>query len=272
MAAAVQADGAYALFNNTFGNNNTASGYNALYTNSSGLSNTANGGYALYSNINGSFNVADGWKTLYNNTSGADNIAIGNVAGFNLTTGSDNIEIGNEGAASDSGVIRIGNQGTQIATFVAGIRGIAVAGSPVAVSANGQLGMRTSSKRFKNKIKAMAQTSETIYGLEPVTFRYKPELDPDEILQFGLVAEEVAKVDPELVERDQTGKPYSVRYEAVNAMLLNEFLKEHRRNDAQQKEIDALTALVKEQAAQIQRVTAQLATDKSTPRLVLNNP
>jgi hypothetical protein len=262
------ANGAYALFNNTFGNNNTASGFNALYTNTTGISNVANGGYALYSNINGSFNVADGWKTLYNNTSGADNIAIGNVAGFNLTIGSDNIEIGNEGAASDSGVIRIGNQGTQIATYIAGIRGVAVAGAqPVGVNASGQLGVRASSARFKEAVKPMDKASEAILALRPVTFRYKKELDPKATPQFGLVAEDVAKIAPELVVADDQGKPFSVRYEEVNAMLLNEFLKEHRKNEEQQNEIESLRAALKEQAARIQKVSAQLVAEKSVPIL-----
>jgi hypothetical protein len=145
--------------------------------------------------------------------------------------------------------------------------------------------MRTSSKRFKNEIKAMAKTSETIYALEPVTFRYKPELDPDEVLQFGLVAEEVAKVNPELVERDEDGKPYSVRYEAVNAMLLNEFLKEHSKGleqdsaiaelksalGQQQEQIKALLITVKKQAEQIQSVSAQVVVDKSRKDFLSDN-
>jgi hypothetical protein len=152
-------------------------------------------------------------------------------------------------------------------------------GTGVVIDASGRLGIKPSSQRFKDEIKPMDNASEAILALKPVTFRYKKDLDPDRIPQFGLVAEDVAKVNPDLVLRDADGKVYTVRYEAVNAMLLNEFLKEHRKvqdleaNDAaQQQEIKALAATVKEQAAQIQKVSAQLELQKPPAQTVANNP
>jgi len=204
---------------------------------------------------------------------------LGNLAGANLQTGDNNIHIGNAGDdAGESNRIRIGTQSVQRATFIAGISGEAATGSQVIVNSSGRLGVIASSKRFKDDIKPMDKASEAILALKPVTFRYKHDLDPEAIPQFGLVAEQVEKVNPDLVARDEQGKPYTVRYEAVNAMLLNEFLKEHRKvqeleaNDAaQQKEIKALAAAVKEQAAQIQKVSAQLELSKSAPKTVLNS-
>jgi hypothetical protein len=141
----------------------------------------------------------------------------------------------------------------------------------VIVGSNGQLGTVVSSARFKEAIKPMDKASEAILALKPVTFRYKKELDPDKIPQFGLIAEEVEKVNPALVARDEEGKIMSVRYEAVNAMLLNEFLKAHRRMEEQNKRIDELTAQLKQQAAEIQKVSAQLELTKAVPQTVLNN-
>src|SRR5439155_21594561 len=137
--------------------------------------------------------------------------------------------------------IRIGKVGTQKAIFIAGISGTTVAeGVGVIVDTKGHLGTITSSERFKDEIKPMDKASEAILGLQPVTFRYKHELDPADIPQFGLVAEEVEKVNPDLVARDDQGKPYTVRYEAVNAMLLNEFLKAHRKMEEQEANIAQL--------------------------------
>ena len=192
-------------------------------------------------------------------------------AGINLTTGSNNIDIGNVGVAGDANMIRIGKQGAQTRTFVAGIFGSTVAsGVGVIVNSSGQLGTVLSSERFKEAIKPMEKASEAILALKPVTFRYKKELDPDDAPQFGLVAEQVEKVNPDLVARDEEGKPYTVRYEAVNAMLLNEFLKEHQKvqrleaaAEKQQKQIEALTATV-------QKVSDQIALDKPAPQLVTN--
>jgi len=169
-------------------------------------------------------NIADGVAALQTNTTGDYNIALGYVAGINLTTGGNNIDIGNEGVADEADTIRIG--AVQTATFIAGISRTAVVGDTVVVDANGQLGTATSSARFKKEIKPMDKASESILALKPVTFRYKS--DRTSAPQFGLIAEEAGNANPDLVVRDCNGQIYSVRYEAVNAMLLNEFLKEHR--------------------------------------------
>jgi hypothetical protein len=255
-----------ALDSNTIGSANTATGDLALHSTSNSIYNTATGYQALYSDTSGHDNTADGVQALYSNTTGNSNIALGSSAGTNLTTGSNNIDIGNAGVAADAKTIRIGAQGTQNATFVAGIYGINVGSGGISVYANasGQLGTVTSSARFKRDIRSMDKASETILALRPVTFRYKPELDPDGASQFGLVAEEVEKVDPALVVRDPDGKPYSVRYEAVNAMVLNEFLKEHRKVEELEKQVEKLTA-------GLQKVSAQLEASNPAPQVVNNN-
>jgi hypothetical protein len=280
------ATGYYALLSNTTGIDNTATGFAALSYNTTGKNNTANGELALYGNTTGDNNTATGYYALINNTTGNSNIALGQSAGVNLTTGSNNIDIGNPGAAGESSTIRIGNPTKQMNTFIAGISGATVPdGVAVVVGANGHLGTTTSSARYKEAIQPMDKASEAILSLRPVTFRYKHDLDPDGIPQFGLVAEQVAKVDPDLVARDDDGKPYTVRYEAVNAMLLNEFLKAHRKIEEQsgkqqkleatvaqqQDEIAALTAALKAQAAQIQKVSDRLKTQDPAPRVVANN-
>jgi len=277
------ADGHDALFSNTTAIRNTASGSFALFSNTTGPNNTALGYFALFSNTTGNSNTAAGYDALLNNTTGVGNIALGNFAGSNLTTGDNNIDIGNVGIADEANTIRIGTVGTQTAIYVAGIMGKTVPMStPVFVNANGQLGTPTSSARFKDRIKPMDKASEAILALKPVTFRYKKELDPKGVPQFGLVAEEVEKVNPDLVVRDANGKVYSVRYEAVNAMLLNEFLKEHRtvqeqkatiaqlkqdfqsRLAEQQKQIEALSA-------GLQKVTARIEMSKSAPQVAVND-
>jgi hypothetical protein len=282
------ASGREALYSNTTGFNNSASGWQALFSNTTGVNNTACGVGALIlntignsntatldalgSNTTGNGNTATGNNALYNNTTGSNNIAVGASAGINLTTGSNNIDIGNAGVAGESNRIRIGTVGTQTTTFIAGISGVTVPGGVgVIVGNNGKLGTVVSSERFKDKIQPMDKASEAILALEPVTFRYKQDLDPDGIPQFGLVAEEVEKINPDLVARDDEGKPYTVRYEAVNAMLLNEFLKEHRTVQGlktslakqeeviaqQQKEIQALVGRLGAQATLIQKMSAQ---------------
>jgi hypothetical protein len=284
------ADGADALINNTTGTQNTATGVAGLYMNTEGSFNTANGLGALHENTIGSSNTANGINALYNNTTGSLNVAMGDRAGSNLTTGSNNIAIGGGvlGDAGDENTIRIGN-GDMAATFIAGIVGATSAGgTPVYIDSTGKLGTITSSARFKRDIRSMEKASEPVLGLRPVTFRYKEGLDPHSVPQFGLVAEEVEKVDPDLVVRDQEGKPYTVRYDAVNAMLLNEFLKEHQRIEEleftvakqkaaiaqQQREFQATTtrqenqvrefnATLEEQAAQIQKLSARVQTTKS---------
>jgi hypothetical protein len=272
------ATGFQALFNNTEGSGNTANGVNALAHNTTGLSNTAVGIQALLGNTSGDFNTAIGLDALLKNTTGHENIALGDDAGANLTTGSFNIDIGNLGATGESRTIRIGNASVQNATFIAGIRGATTSGGlAVYVNSDGKLGTLTSSLRFKDEIKPMDKASEAILALRPVTFRYKKEIDPQGIPQFGLVAEEVEKINPALVARDAEGKVYTVRYEAVNAMLLNEFLKEHRTVQEQKATISelkngiaALVAQLKEQAAQIQKVSAQVQVTRPVSKMALN--
>jgi len=273
------ATGFQALLSNTTGSFNTASGRDALNSNTTGSFNTANGVAALFSNTTGNSNTAAGIDALLNNATGSSNIALGNNAGSNLTTGDNNIDIGNTGVVGDSSRIRIGTRGTHTATFIAGISGAAVTGSQVIVNSNGKLGVTASSKRFKDEIKPMDKVSEVILSLEPVTFRYKQELDLGTIPQFGLVAEQVEKVNPDLVARDDDGKPYTVRYEAVNAMLLNEFLKEHRKVEKlnemvaqHQQQIRALSASLKEQAAAIQKISGESKTREGTLQVALTNP
>ena len=268
--------------NNVSGNFNTANGINALFSNTIGNSNTANGANALESNTTGFDNTASGAQALRFNT-GSSNIALGTNAGINLTTGDYNIDIGAHGVAGEGNTIRVGRAGFQKAAYMQGISGATVAsGVTVIVGSNGHLGTVTSSARFKEAIKPMDNASEAILALQPVTFRYKHELDPDGIPQFGLVAEQVEKVNPDLVVRDADGKINTVRYEAVNAMLLNEFLKEHRKVEEQgaviaqqqknfeskitqqQKQIEALTAVV-------QKVSAQVDLNRPAPQIVLNN-
>jgi hypothetical protein len=280
-ADANTAIGANALQDNTSGTSNAATGNDALFNNTSGSNNTADGAQALGSNTEGNANTGVGYA-LISNTTGSNNIAVGYLAGFFLTTGDYNIDIGNQGVTDEANTIRIGDS-NQTATYIAGISGqTASGGAAVYVNSDGKLGTSTSSKRFKEDIQPMDKASETILALRPVSFRYKKEIDPKAIPQFGLVAEEVEKVNPDLVVRDKEGKPYTVRYDQVNAMLLNEFLKEHRKveqlkNDfqttvvQQQKEIQTLWAQLKEQAAQIQRVSAQLELSKPTPQTAANN-
>jgi hypothetical protein len=267
-----------ALINTTTGLNNTATGHSALASNTVGFNNTANGWHALIVST-GNQNTGVGCDALVNNTTGSNNIAVGFRAGVNLTTGSNNIDIGNNGVVGESNTIRIGFAGQQNATFVAGIRGVAIAGAqPVGVNASGQIGVRASSARFKEAISSIDKASEAILALRPVSFRYEKSLDPKGVPQFGLVAEEVAKVNPDLVVRDEEGKPFSVRYEEVSVMLLNEFLKEHRtvqelksaaaKQEAtiarQQKQIEALTA-------GLQKVSAQVEMSRPAPKTVVDN-
>jgi hypothetical protein len=250
------ANGFVALFSNTTGNFNTADGVHALVNNTTASDNTAIGINALFSNTTGHDNTANGFNALFSNTTGSFNIAVGSSAGNNLTTGSNNIDIYDSGLAGDSNTIRIGTEGTQTVTFIAGISGAIVAGGVgVIIDTNGHLGTVVSSERFKDQIKPMDKASEAILALKPVTFRYKHELDPDAIPQFGLVAEQVEKVNPDLVTRDAEGKIYTVRYEAVNAMLLNEFLKEHRKVQELEKD---LRATIAQQQKQIEALSAGL--------------
>jgi hypothetical protein len=249
--------GAQTLFSNTDGNSNTAIGWQALYFNDAGSFNTANGGFTLFSNIEGGSNTATGYAALSANTSGNANTAIGFEALLNNSNGSSNIAIGSDAGsnvftANNVTCIgaNVGGADVNNTTWIGNVYGVTTQSgmtAPVIVSDTGQLGTVASSERFKKDIATMDNVSEAILSLRPVTFHYNA--DTKGTPQFGLIAEEVAKVNPALVLPDKEGKPFTVRYEAVNAMLLNEFLKEHRKvkkleaNAArQQKQIEALMA------------------------------
>src|SRR6266536_1240531 len=290
------ATGGYSLANNISGTRNTANGYAALYRNTAD-NNTATGAAALYHNTTGGANTANGYDALATNTAGSFNTAVG-AAALASNTGIGNTALG-AGAGSaitfGNNVIAIGNVGANLvgACFIGNIRGVTTANNNavnVMIDSAGQLGTISSSRRFKKEIKPMDKAREAILALKPVTFHYKS--NATNIPQFGLIAEEVAEANPDLIVRDKNGEIYTVRYDAVNAMLLNEFLKEHRkveqqaremqeqqatiaqqRKDSQaksdkleatiaqqQKQMEAVTARLNEQAAQIQKVSAQLAT------------
>jgi hypothetical protein len=243
------ASGFEALYFNINGNYNNASGYYALHSNSSGSQNSASGVQALYSNKTGNYNTASGTDALYSNSTGSTNIAAGYKAGYNLTTGSNNIDIGNVGVAAESGTIRIGTTATQTATYIAGIYGTSVTGSAVVVSSTGQLGVTVSSERFKTAITSMGSNSMKLQQLRPVTFHLKT--DPEGALQYGLIAEEVAKVYPELVIRDKTGRIDGVRYDELAPMILNEMQQQLRKNAKQSETIAS-------QGAQLRTLQKQL--------------
>jgi hypothetical protein len=256
------ATGVQALFSNTTGFHNAAAGFQALFSNTTGNHNTADGDNALVHNTTGVLNTAVGGHALDQNITGSSNVALGFQAGFNIT-GNGNVCIGENifGVAGESNVTRIGNIGS-----TAQANGVFVT-----VGAGGKLGFQVSSRRYKDDIKPMDKASEALFALKPVNFRYKREIDPARSPDFGLIAEDVATVNPNLVARDEDGKIVTVRYQAVNAMLLNEFLKEHRKVEdleanaaRQQKQIEALTA-------GLQKVSAQLEASKPAPQVVQNN-
>ena len=271
------ATGGGALQSNSTGNNNTADGAGALNSNTDGTANTATGLDALVSS-NGDDNTADGFEALFANTSGSSNTAIGDGALNSNTTGGGNTALGRFAGTNitdANNVICIGSgvAGTNVSgtTYIAGIFRVTtqLTAAPVLIDSNGQLGTLSSSRRFKKEVKPMNQASEAILSLKPVTFQYKS--DKIGTPQFGLIAEEVAEVNPDLVVRDKDGEIYTVRYDAVNAMLLNEFLKEHHQMEdlktivaEQQKQIEALTA-------GLQKVSAQLEASKPAPKVVQNN-
>ena len=271
------ANGALALFSNVTGNSNTASGNGALFANSEGFNNTAVGYNALLSNTTagdnaaigttslfnnstGEFNVAVGSQALYSNVSGGSNTAIGDSAGFNIT-GSGNVLIGAgvNGVAGENNITRIRNVYASVATERA-----------VYVTSDNRIGTLTSSRRYKDEIRSMEDASKAIHSLRPVRFRYKKEVDPTRSLCFGLIAEEVATIDPDLVTSDREGKPQSVRYEAVNAMLLNEFLKAHRKMEKQESRIEEQEAMIARQQKQIDALTMSL--QKVTAHLAAASP
>ena len=256
------ASGDFALFANTTGDSNTASGSSALLYNITGNFNTASGANALYYNSTGFRNTADGAGALYFNTTGASNVGIGFNAGRALTTGSGNVCVGTNvmGIAGESNTTRIKNVYSSVAS-----------GRAVYVTSGNKIGTLVSSRRFKREIKPMEKASEAILALRPVSFRYKKEIEDNGAKMFGLIAEEVAKVDPELVTRNDKGEAETVRYDAVNAMLLNEFLKEHRRNEEQQATIARLEKQVEKLTAGLQKVSAQLELNESAPHVAENN-
>ena len=274
-AADNTANGAFALFSNTEGVANTASGAAALSSNTTGSNNTAYGEEAL-ENSNTNHNTAVGSSALRSNTTGSLNTALGSFAGINVTTADHVICIG------------INGENVSNSCFIGNIFGETTvnAGIPVMIDLAGQLGTTSSSRRFKKEIQPMDKASESLLALKPVTFHYKS--DKTSTPQFGLIAEQVAEVNRDLVVRDKNGEIYTVRYEQINAMLLNEFLKEHKKvekqeatitrltNDfqtvstQQRNEIQLLSAQLKEQAAQIQKVSAQLEASKPAPQVVNN--
>ena len=249
--------GSQALASNT-AYDNTAIGFKALTNNGGGNFNTAIGSYALQNNT-GSYNIGIGWDTLGSNTSGNTNTALGYGAGFTNTTGTGNIALGawaGKGVTTGFNVTCLGygvlGANVDNSTWIGNVWGVTTQSgntAPVVVSDGGQLGVVASSERFKKDIAGMKDASSVLLALRPVTFHYKS--DAKDTPQFGLIAEEVAKVNPALVLRDQEGKPFTVRYDAVNAMLLNEFLKEHRKVQEQEARITQLNSTVEKQQATI---------------------
>jgi trimeric autotransporter adhesin len=307
VASGNTAVGSSALISNSDGASNTAVGLHALFSNDTGDENTANGAFSLFNNATGTANTAVGLNALFNNSTNSENTAIGAGALFSTTsdantgvgfaalshdtTGTFNTALGN-GAGSNvetaNNVICIGSLGGNVSNscFIANIRGKTTVNNdaiPVLIDSAGQLGTMSSSRRFKTDINPIDKASESLLALKPVSFRYK--VHKDTTPQFGLIAEDVAKVNPNLVIYDPDGKPFTVRYDAVNAMLLNEFLKEHRKVEQlqatvaqQQKDLqaaiaklkEAVTAQLNEQAAQIQQVSARLELSRRAPQTVLN--
>jgi hypothetical protein len=226
-----------ALSSNNNGNTNTAIGIDALSSNITGNANTASGAQALQKNTNGHLNVAIGLSALLRNTNGSNNIAVGTTGGSNLTNGSNNIAIGNPGVAEEANTIRLGSGQTR--TFIAGINGVTVGSSSmVLINASGQLGTTVSSARYKRDIQDMGAQSRGLLKLRPVTFRYKQ--DPQGAPQYGLTAEEVAKVYPELVTRGTDGEVESVQYHELIPMLLNELQRQQQQLGVQSQEIAEL--------------------------------
>jgi trimeric autotransporter adhesin len=322
------ADGNSVMVSNTTGHDNTAVGSNALYSNETGNYNVAIGPDALKNNINGQLNTAMNVQALFLNTSGSQNVAVGmqtllvnttgnentavgtqalgfnatgirntalgTRAGQNLTTGDYNIDIGaqTKGVAGESGTTRIGTAPFHTRAFIAGIRGVTTENNdavPVVIDSDGQLGTVSSSRRYKTDIQPIEQASESILALKPVSFRYK--VHKDTMPNFGLIAEDVAKINPDLVIYDADGNPFTVRYDAVNAMLLNEFLKEHRKVAQQEQKLarqettiaQLQSAVTKQEAtaaeqrkeiaaltAGLQRVSAQVETSRPAPHVVVN--
>jgi hypothetical protein len=305
------ANGTGALYPNTDGHDNTGVGFEALHANESGFSNNAFGSQALHadvgnSNGSGARNNAFGTNALFNNTTGFENCAFGDSALFNNTDAYANTAIGyfalyacvsgiaNTAIGDGAGLNITGNgnvciglgawgaAGVNSTTWIANVYDSVASARVVYVNSDNQIGTLASSRRFKEDIRPMEKASQAILALNPVTFRYKKQFDASRTPMFGLVAEDVEKVDPSLVTRNAKDEAETVRYDAINVMLLNEFLKEHRKVEEQQATITQLkkdfaatvaqlTARLDEQACQIQKVSAQLEASKPTPQVV-NNP
>jgi hypothetical protein len=248
-----------ALEENTIGMGNTAAGYGSLADNTTGNKSVGWGGWTLLRNTTGSNNTALGTYALESNTSGNDNIGVGFGAGGYLSTGSNNIDIGNSGVAGENGAIRIGTSGSQTETFIAGIWGSPVTGSAVYISSSGQLGVLASSERYKTDIQSMGSSSARLDQLRPVTFRLKNE--PHSAIQYGLIAEEVAQVYPELVIRARDGSIEGVRYEELAPMLLNEVQQQRQALVAQEEHLAAQESRLADQARQLQSLERRLADD-----------
>ena len=248
------ASGALSLYSNTSGNYNAASGFEALFANTTASSNTASGYRALYLTTTGEGNTAIGFRALLSNTIGLNNIGVGTNAGY-AVTGSNNIDIGSTGSAGESGVIRIGGP-SQSATYIAGISSAHLTGSAVYVAANGQLGVLASSERYKTEIISMGPSTQKLRELRPVSFHLKS--DPQGAVQYGLIAEEVAKVLPELVIRDDAGTIQGVRYDELAPMLLNEVQQQQKEAREQQEKLAAQASELgelKQQVAALQELT-----------------
>jgi hypothetical protein len=279
--------GETALSDNTTGSFNTAIGFNALSNNIGAFSSTATGYEALRESTGGA-NTANGYQALFNNTTGAENTAVGYGALSNNTTGFENTALGANAGSNITGNGNVcigdgiaGEVGVNDRTYIRNVFNTGQANNlAVTIGSNGLLGTQgLSARRFKEDVKTMDKTSEALFALRPVTFRYKKEVDADHSPHCGLIAEEVEKVNPDLVTRDENGHLLTVRYDSINAMLLNEFLKEHKRVEEQQatisdlkKGMETLTAQLKEQTAQIQKVSALVEMSKPAPHVVVNSP
>jgi hypothetical protein len=259
--------GAGSLSANTTGNANTAVGTSAMSRNTTSGDNTAVGASALFFTT-GSGNTGIGSNALATNSTGTGNIALGYFAGSLISSGSNNIEIGNSAPGNESNTIRIGNNSTQTAAFLAGVSGVTVSsGVQVYIDANGQLGTLTSSVRFKEDVADMASASHSLMQLRPVTFRYKaPYDDGSHRLQYGLIAEEVAKVDPQLVQFDGQGRAQTVRYQAIDAMLLNEVQQQEGKLAEQRAELAQQKQLLEEQGSRLRKLEALLARQTEAPK------
>ena len=280
--------GVQALFSNTIGEDNNAFGYQALFNSVNGFANSGFGKFALLSSVDGQQNSAFGNSALVNNVHGNQNTAIGVASGANID-GNGNVCIGAfvPGEAGVNNTTYIRNVNTLVQPIAMGTDGVTVRLS------DGRLGHGVSSRRYKRDIKPMDKASEALYALKPVTFRYNNKIDPTQTLDFGLIAEEVAEVNPELAVRDGEGKISNYRRDAINAMLLNEFLKAHRKMEQQEvtiaqlktdgatqqavisdlkKRLETVVVRLEEQGSKIERVNDRLELHQPVTQLAVTNP